>query len=130
MAASSTSKPTLDQRRAKHAWDVVQRAKELPDHERKDFGRQAKKLPIRIRTAGLGHALAFLKAKEKANALYRGLSAWVLQERLRLKETSLLRSIIDGDSDRLRRATDESLAYLQWLNRFAEAEGLVTDEED
>ena len=28
-----------------------------------------------------------------------------------------------SDSDFLRRATDETIAYLQWLNRFAEAEG-------
>ncbi|MCA9674728.1 MAG: type III-B CRISPR module-associated protein Cmr5 [Myxococcales bacterium] len=128
--AATGSKPTLDQRRAKHAWGVVQQAKQLDERSRKDFGRNAKKLPIRIHTAGLGHALAFLEAKRKAKELYDALSAWVLQERLRLKERSLIEAIIGGDSDRLRRATDEALAYLQWLNRFAEAEGLVSDEED
>ena len=44
-----------------------------------------------------------------------------------LEETEQLikEAIIHGDSDFLRRATDEALAYLAWLNRFAEAEGLT-----
>ncbi len=42
----------------------------------------------------------------------------------------LLESIIKGDSEFLRRATDEVIAYLQWLNRFAEANGLPSKEND
>ena len=38
------------------------------------------------------------------------------------KPDSLMESIIHGDSEFMRRATDEALAYLQWLNRFAEAQ--------
>jgi CRISPR-associated protein Cmr5 len=40
-----------------------------------------------------------------------------------------LERIVQGNSDFLRRATDEVLAYLLWLNRFAEAEGLTEGEE-
>jgi CRISPR-associated protein Cmr5 len=136
MSQAATGKPqTLDQRRASHAWDVVQRAKQKQgshqNQEPKKFGGQAKKLPTRIMAAGLGQALAFLKAKDYAPGLIVELSAWI-GIRIPPKQgepTELLERIVKGDTDFLRRATDEVLAYLMWLNRFAEAEGL-TDEGD
>lgn len=77
--------------------------------------------------SGLGQALAFLKAKDYAPGLVAELSEWTA---IRMpptdgEPTDLLERIIRSDSDFLRRATDEALAYLQWLNRFAEAEGLT-----
>lgn len=136
MTSAIPSKPqTLDQRRASHAWDVVQRAKQKQDPHRnqdpKKFGGQAKRLPIRIMAAGLGQALAFLQAKDYAPGLLAELSAWI-GERIPLKQgepADLLERIVKGDSEFLRRATDETLAYLVWLNRFAEAEGLTDEEE-
>lgn len=126
---------TLDQRRAKHAWEVVQRAKHKQGaHQQQDpkkLGGQARKLPTRIMTAGLGQALAFLKAKGYAPGLLAELTEWVKQ-RIPPKQgepVDLLERIIKGNSDFLRRATDETLAYLVWLNRFAEAEGLTEGEE-
>lgn len=126
--------PTLDQRRARHAWDVVQRAKQKREvHQNQDpkkFGGQVKKLPTRIMAAGLGQALAFLKAKGYAPGLLAELTEW-MKQRIPPKQgepTDLLERIIKGDSDFLRRATDEVLAYLLWLNRFAEAEGLTEGE--
>jgi CRISPR-associated protein Cmr5 len=137
MPQATTSKPaqTLEQRRASHAWDVVQRAKQKQDphqkQEPKKFGGQAKKLPMRIMAAGLGQALAFLKAKDYAPGLLAELSAWI-ESQIPPKQgepTELLERIIKSDSNFLRRATDEVLAYLIWINRFGEAEGL-TDEGD
>jgi CRISPR-associated protein Cmr5 len=126
------SRPTLDQRRARHAWQAVQNAKaRTGSHSQQDpkkFGGQAKKLPVRIMASGLGQALGFLKAKNYAPGLLAELSEWVIVQRLGGQSGDLLQHIIKGNSDFLRRATDEALAYLQWLNRFAEAEGL-TDEE-
>jgi CRISPR-associated protein Cmr5 len=137
MAQATTMKtgPTLDQRRAKHAWEVVQRAKQkLDDHKDQDpkkFGGQAKKLPTRIMAAGLGQALAFLKAKDYAPGLLAELNDWMKQRipPTQGESADLLERIIHGDSDFLRRATDEVLAYLLWLKRFAEAEGLTEGEE-
>jgi len=130
----SNSEPTLDQRRAQHAWNAVQRAKKLASS--KKFGGQAKKLPTRIMAAGLGQALAFLLGKKYSPELLEEIGDWVLDKRASLgstrprpKDDALIQTIIGGDSDFLRRATDETLAYLQWLNRFAEAEGL-TDEQN
>jgi len=125
-------KPTLDQRRAKHAWNAVQRARGVKDPEQ--FVGHAKRLPVRIVTSGLGQALAFLSAKGYAPELLEELGDWVLNRRTspdgghgKAAADALIRAIVEGDSDFLRRATDETLVYLQWLNRFAEAEGL-TDE--
>jgi CRISPR-associated protein Cmr5 len=119
---------TLDQRRANHAWDVIQRVKSRPDA--KKFGGQAKKLPTRIMAAGLGQALAFLNAKKYAPDLLTDLSSW-MEQRLPPKQgesKELLERIVKGNSEFLRRATDEVMAYLLWLNRFAEAERLTEDE--
>ena len=116
-------KPTLDQRRAKHAWQAVQQVKERAVQERKDYKREAKKLPVRIRTAGLGQALAFVQSKQRAGSLIAQLDDWVLRHRgLRSPEATVLTAIIKGDSSFLRLCTEEVLTYLQWLNRFAEPE--------
>jgi CRISPR-associated protein Cmr5 len=134
---------TLDQRRAKHAWNaVLSFAKPKGDGTReygddaKEYAREARKLPTRIATAGLGQALAFILAKAKdkkpnLKRLHEHLTQWVIQERPlpASKPNSLMESILEGNSEFLRRATDEALAYLLWLNRFAEAEGLTEGEE-
>ncbi|MCI0624643.1 MAG: type III-B CRISPR module-associated protein Cmr5 [Acidobacteria bacterium] len=128
------TRKTLDQLRAKHAWDVVQRAKQKEGYHQgqdpKKFGGQAKRLPTRILAAGLGQALAFLKAKDYAPGLLAELTNWVdLRISPKVGEPQdLLERIVKGDSDFLRRATDEVLAYMVWLNRFAEAEGMTEGE--
>lgn len=126
---------SLDQLRASHAWDAVQRAKtQSAPHAKqapKKFGGQAKKLPVRIITSGLGQALAFLRAKDYAPGLLAELDDWMVKriEPRSGEPTTLLERIVRGDSDFLRRATDEVLGYLQWLNRFAEAEGMTEEAE-
>lgn len=140
-ATEQPSQQTLEQRRARHAWKAVDEVKQkysTESKEAKEYGSEAKKLPTRILTAGLGQALAFLRAKanpkgseEKKKAhlltLETHITKWVMEERgiTGKHRDSLLQSIIHGDSDFLRRATDETIAYLQWLTRFAEAEGLT-----
>lgn len=126
---------TLDQRRAAHAWEAVRRVqREIVPDKQGGYAREAKRLTMRITTAGLGQALAFLRAKAGGDQqhpnsrLLRDLSAWVLRERFgrTLPETdldaALLRAIVEEDALFLRRATAETLTYLQWLTRFAEAE--------
>jgi CRISPR-associated protein Cmr5 len=136
------SRPTLEQQRGKRAWETVQKVLQdypsqqktnrlVPHAEAKKYGGQAKKLPTRIMAAGLGQALAFLKAKGHAPDLLTEVTDWV-GARIPARQDEpkdLLERIVKGDSDFLRRATDEVLAYLVWLNRFAEAEGLTEGEE-
>ena len=123
---------TLDQQRANHAWRSIEDLKRLRPNEQKEYAGEAKKLPVRIMNSGLGQALAFIrsKARDKKTALSRlhdDLTDWTLKERglPGAVPDSLLVSICKGDALFLRRATDEVLAYLEWLNRFAEAEGMT-----
>jgi CRISPR-associated protein Cmr5 len=123
------SKPTLEQQRAQHAWKAVQAIKQEP--KKKDLAGHAKKLPMRIKAAGLGQALAFLNAKlEKDNLLHEALTQWVVKERqiTAANSNSLIAVVVNGTSDSLRRATEETLAWLEWFNRFAEAEGLKDEQ--
>jgi CRISPR-associated protein Cmr5 len=133
---------TLDQRRASHAWEAVQdivqnhvkkeNGKLVPDAHAKAFGSQARKLPSRIIASGLGQALTFLYAKGLTPDLLTEIGDWVLDKshdseskNPKPRTDALIKQIITQPSDYLRAATSETLAYLQWLIRFAEAEGLL-----
>lgn len=109
---------TLEQRRALHAFTFVQ------EHAREagweDTKRLAKQLPVRIMTAGLGHALAFTKEKG-GEILVDGLSKWLAKRIPSNGKDDLICRIKDGDAAFLRRATDEILAVLIWVNRFFES---------
>lgn len=126
---------TLDQRRAEHAWNVVERVKGPGGNDadkKKEFGTQAKKLPSRILAAGLGQALAFLLAKEYAKDLQEALSDWMTQRRPPSpgEDRRLVVRILKGNAEFQRYATAECLAYLQWLVRFADAAGLTDAQEN
>jgi CRISPR-associated protein Cmr5 len=130
------SESTLDQQRAHHAWNAIgqlfQNGEKIKGAD--DYAREAKKLPMRILSSGLGQALAFIEAKNKKKPLLKklhlNLTDWVIHQRQMAsgQGKSLLESVIHGDVDFFRCATDETLAYLQWLNRFAEAKGLGDDD--
>lgn len=122
---------TLAQRRARHAWQAVEAAcKKLKEAETKDYAREAKRFPVRIMTSGLGHALSFMRAKggTARDRLTSDLATWLLKERGLSGRTGqydgrmLIDEIVQHDADFLRLVTEESLLYLQWLTRFAEAE--------
>jgi CRISPR type III-B/RAMP module-associated protein Cmr5 len=132
---------TLEQRRAAHAWEIVEQVdKELGAEAKKKFGSPAKKLGPRILTAGLGPAVQFVIAKKEGPKLIETLGSWLLEDGpTRIAQQSrpqqdsgagraLIEDIINGDSDRLRWLTAEALAYLAWLTRFCEARGWTEDE--
>ncbi len=144
-AQGAARQQTLDQMRAKHAWDTVEEVKDSP--KVKDFVGHAKKLPMRIRAAGLGQALAFVASKgtlgdpkdDKYNksleTLMLRLNDWVLDQRGLRGESkaedpeAMLREITARDAAFLKRATMETMGWLQWVNRFAEAKGLKGDDD-
>ena len=97
---------------------------------------------MRIRAAGLGQALAFERAKAKPKnekkvnpglvLLLEHLGGWVLPRldpavTAPVSDDALLQAILDNDATFLRRATLEAMAWLEWVNRFAEAEDLGDD---
>jgi len=127
----------LDQERAAHAAACINAIKN--DSHADDYAREAKKLPVRIMNSGLGQALVFIaikaQKKEILNQLEVDLKNWIMNERGiygQLPNGKLLYNVIDTrtTSDDLRRATNEILTYLQWLNRFAEAYGLKGEDNE
>lgn len=111
----------LDQRRARHAWKAVQKAKPGPAAPK--FRDESKRLPVRIMTSGLGASIAFLNAKKSDGGVVDALADWLLREmKSPATREDLVGAIVEGSSDDLRHHTGEALAYLQWLTRFAEAE--------
>ena len=139
MPSSQAGRPTpqgLEQRRARDAWSRISVIHSRPGGERDaaDYMIEAHKLPVRIMSSGLGQALAFLFAKQRKKKpglkqLITDLSEWVLVERIKGSSITppptddLLQAVMTGDSFFLRWATDETLKYLEWLNRFAEGLG-------
>lgn len=77
-----------------------------------------------ILTNGLGPTLAFFMAKAPGKPEYKRLgdavAKWVLQDSNAQMKT-LMNGIINGNADLYSRYTRETLAYMQWLKRFAEA---------
>ncbi len=110
-----TTRNTLEQGRAKHAFE---QAKNAGDKEK--FASYAKKLPMMIKTNGLGASMAFAKAKnEKAwKELFKAIEEW-LKEKNYVKK-ALLEELVKIDSAHYRILTNEVIAYLTWLRRFAE----------
>ncbi len=131
---STSSIRTLEQNRAEQAWNDVQKVVN-DNRDPKAYKSLVKSAPAFILTNGLLQTLAFYQSKRNSNAhkyLLDHLSGWVLKqlqlgpEANALSTTSgdnkLAQLLRSGNSSRLRLATQESLAYLQWLRRFADAQ--------
>ncbi len=114
---------TLDQQRAKAAWAAT------PEAPSKEYVSLCSGAPVMILTNGLGPALAFFLAKapkaEEYRLLGQALAQWTLRTGVdadRGKEAKhLMLAITNASTDEYRRLTNESLAYLNWLKRFAVA---------
>lgn len=133
VVSSIITKPKeIDRDRAALAWDKICQVKKNPSENfQKKYGSLARKMPTLIQVNGLAQTLAFLKAKAKENdhqiLMFKNLSEWICN-RFNLGTGDLLSDhILKMDSQRYRLITNESLAFLQWLKRFAEAE-LGTEE--
>lgn len=112
---------TKGQERAEAAWLAV---KEVQPANAGKYLNLARSAPADIQVNGLGQTLAFWLARGEPEhqALYGQVSRWVgremgaggdLLEWLRAPGTG---------SDGYRRATVETIAFLVWVKRFAEAE--------
>jgi len=123
----------IEDGRAHHAFEAAQAAEE-EGSVAGDYQSYAKDLPMRIKTNGLGAALAFIKAKDARayDLLYQDIGDWLTtNERAYLLDGAegddLVEQIVSLDSTAYRAVTREVLAYLSWLRRFAE--GLIDSNE-
>jgi len=112
---------TLEQQRAAHAWQQIQKAKDKA--KSKELKSLARSAPASIQSSGLGQTVAFWKAKAESHhlVLYAALETW-LKSQIGF-DSPLLEWIVNkASSADYRYATAEALAYLNWYKRFAEAE--------
>ena len=128
---------SLEQERAKYAWECIQKVKgniELED-KYKSYVRSASSY---IQINGLGNTMAFYKSKFEADLrkkgesglsadkrayklLYDHLNGWRKEQR---GNKDILEWIRDENTSSLRvfQATKEIITLLNWMKRFAEAE--------
>lgn len=126
----------LDRSRAEVAWNDIQTVKKQGYQAK--YGSLARKMPSLVQTNGLAQTLAYLEAKGKRNdpksrkehfvVAFDHLSNWICDNRLRIGTGNLLSRVLKMDNQSYRLITNEALAFLQWLKRFAEAE--LGNEED
>ena len=122
---------TLEQGRANFAYVRVKQIADLdPDQGRsrqKKYKTGAKKLPVLIKTNGLGQALAYIQTRNPD--LYDHLTGWLRGKEL-ITAADLVSQVINMESDKYRRLTTESLAYLNWARRFVDSLMPNVEEED
>lgn len=124
----------LEQGRARFAYECVEKAKELKKEKYKTY---VKKIPMLIKTNGLGATFAFMLSK---GGTYEFIGEQIL-DWLKTDEKGLLpldqnitmfrklnKHIVSEKSSGYRMITVEVLAFLNWLRRFAE--GLIVEDDD
>lgn len=137
--SQQTLRTSLEQGRAAYAFECAQEAKKNLGKNAKEYKAYAKKMPMLIKTNGLGAALAFAFAKGSTNGkpdkskswglLYAHIETWIKKDQkqvLALGDRLLVQEIINQPSHQYRAATIEILAFLAWLRRFAD--GLIEGE--
>jgi len=115
---------SLEQQRAKFAWDIVQTvSSNFKDGE---FKTAAKGAPALIMTNGLMASLAFWQSRSEKNAaraLVFALMRW-LKERKIVPDSDFSSAMValqKSHSTHFMQATNESLEFLKWLRHFAAA---------
>lgn len=110
---------SLEQERASIAWDAVKSVQQ----NKKEYLALANNAPADIQMSGLGQTLSFWLAKGKPEhkALYKHVSDWVIKQ-LKITRSDLMEWIVkEASSQQYRHATNEALAFLVWIKRFAQA---------
>ncbi len=132
----------LEQGRAKFAYDCAIAGSNI--EKKKEYKSYVKKIPMLIKTNGLGATFAFIKSKSKADTgkagyayklIYDHTAQWLREDKknlLGLKQNDdLVEKIISLNSPEYRTVTNEVLAFFKWLSRFADGmiEGDAENEE-
>ncbi|MBI5194650.1 MAG: type III-B CRISPR module-associated protein Cmr5 [Nitrospirae bacterium] len=114
-----------EQERAKMAWEL---ANDVPNNLIDDYASLVKSAPVMILTNGLGQALAFIISKSKSkeySLLYDHLNKWLAGNVVWTQNedisNDLIERVIHEKSQGYRMATEEALAFLAWVKRFATA---------
>lgn len=138
MDNNTTTIKGLEQGRAKFAYECAAKGSEI--EKKKEYKSYVRKIPMLIKTNGLGSTFAFIKSKStndqtKAgyaySLIYKQTKEWLKRDDKKLldigEDDDLVDRIISLDSVEYRAVTIEVLAFFNWLKRFAE--GLIEEEE-
>jgi CRISPR-associated protein Cmr5 len=123
-----TIRTGLEQGRAKYAYECAEKGAALGKAS-SEYRAYAKKIPMMIKINGLGATLAFISSKnERYKLIYRQLSVWFTQSELIDFDGSqaFVNYVVTVDSSTYRAMTIETLAFFNWLRRFAE--GLINED--
>ncbi|HMW06632.1 MAG TPA: type III-B CRISPR module-associated protein Cmr5 [Leptospiraceae bacterium] len=119
----------IEQGRAEYAYKCAEKGKGIG----KEYKSNVKKLPMLIKTNGLGASLAFFFSKGKEETKPHGLinkqiHEWLKQNNPDLfsPQSELIKTIVDLDSVKYRFITNEVLSFLNWLKRFSD--GLIKED--
>lgn len=120
-----------EQERAQKAWELVN---QVPNGIAKKYKALANSAPVMILTNGLGQTLAFFLSKVKGqneySMLYSHIEQWlgvkIPWSQSNEKHKRIIEKIMNETSQINRMATEETLAFLSWVKRFASA--MVPDE--
>jgi len=139
--ADNTTIKGLEQQRAKFAYEKAKSIADAGGKKAKEYKSYAKKLPMMIKSNGLGASLSFALSKSKDKngnktswgSLYEDLNSWLRKpHKVWILGTNppadLSEAAINLNSQEYRALTVEVLAFLNWLRRFAE--GLIEGEAD
>lgn len=130
----------LEQGRANFAYKCAEVAKACKiDKRSKEYKSYVKKIPMLIKTNGLGATFAFVKSKSKEDIeksgyayklIYDHTGQWLRKDDKNLwglnESDDLVEMIIKLDSPQYRATTNEVLSFFKWLSRFAD--GLIEGE--
>jgi CRISPR-associated protein Cmr5 len=136
-----TNRTKLEQGRAAFAYQCAESASKTLSKP-KEYKAYVKKMPMLIKTNGLGAAMAFAFAKGAKGGkvetntpwglLYSQIEDWLKKDEKGLitdfEKGRIAKFLAETDSYTYRAVTVEVLAFLSWLRRFAEA--LIEGEPD
>lgn len=149
---NTTTLRGIEQGRAAYAYQCAKEGSELNSNKRvnKAYKSYVKKIPMLIKTNGLGATIAFIFSKKKDDIektdyaylkIYEQLDTWLRSEHhgqfsnifsfIPTKDEhdnkiELSDAIISLDSNQYRMVTNELIALFTWLRRYAE--GLIDGE--
>lgn len=127
--SNGTTRTGLEQGRAAYAYTCAEAGEKL--EKKKEYKSYVKKMPMLIKTNGLGAAVAFAfakgskdgkpKDKDPWGLLYLQLEKWLQDNGRKIEQNQLAKVLTSSPSATYRADTVEVLALLNWLKRFADA---------
>ncbi len=128
------SRLSIDQERAKYAFEVVSAVK--VDKLKKAYGSQIESLPMMIHNSGLRNTLAFayakgiLKGDDVWKKVFDDIINWLKTEptgffttlKSKTKSEDVLKEIINLGDYEYRFATQETIALVNWLRKLVKGE--------